>query len=129
MPSPLPVALPRDGFNAAYGVHAAVPGGSGSSPRIASQIRSGLSAYTPPNDPQVQPSCECRVSGSGFGQFSTTRYGPVGQSWWLQRSFGAAAAFSGSARLQAAAPANRTAAAIVMRVNRTRIDGPLLRRR
>jgi hypothetical protein len=44
MPSPLPVELPRDGFNAAYGVHGAAPSGSGSSPRIAIQIRSGVSA-------------------------------------------------------------------------------------
>jgi hypothetical protein len=44
MPSPLPVELPRLGFSAAYGVHGAAPSGSGSSPRIASQIRSGLSA-------------------------------------------------------------------------------------
>ena len=79
MPSPLPVAV-RGGCSAAYGVHGAAPAGSGSSPRIAIQIRSGDSAYTPPNEPQVQPSCEWRVSGSGFGQLSATLYGPVGQS-------------------------------------------------
>jgi len=44
IPSPLPVALPRGGVSAAYGVQGAAPSGSGSSPRIAIQIRSGLSA-------------------------------------------------------------------------------------
>src|SRR4029450_148434 len=80
-PSELPVVFPRVGVNAAYGVHGLASFGTGSSPRTATHMRSGPPAYTPPNDPHVQPSCEWRVSGSGFGQPSTTRYGPVGQSW------------------------------------------------
>ena len=56
-PSPLPVALPRVGCSSAYGVHGFAPAGSGSSPRCAIQIRSGVSAYTAPTDPHVQPSC------------------------------------------------------------------------
>src|SRR5262245_60901220 len=79
-PSVLGCALPREGSSAAYGVQGLEPGGSGNSPRIAIQMRSGVSAYTPPTEPHVQPSCECRVSGSGCGQFAITWYGPVGQS-------------------------------------------------
>ena len=43
MPSPLPVDW-RGGVSAAYGVHGAASFGSGSSPRIAIQMRSGFSA-------------------------------------------------------------------------------------
>ncbi len=71
-PSALPVALPTRSV-APYAVQGAAPSGRGSSPRIATQIRSGVSAYTPPKEPQVQPSWEWRSSGSGMGQPSTTR--------------------------------------------------------
>ena len=43
-PSELPVEFPRVGVSAAYGVHGLASFGSGSSPRIAIQMRSGLSA-------------------------------------------------------------------------------------
>ena len=43
-PSSLPVALPREGLSSAYGVHGFAPRGSGSSPRCAIQMRSGVSA-------------------------------------------------------------------------------------
>ena len=74
-PSSLPVALPRDGLSRAYGVHGFAPAGSGSSPRCAIQMRSGVSAYTAPTDPQVQPSCltPSGPSGRGCGQFGRAR--------------------------------------------------------
>ena len=77
-PSSLPVALPRDGLSSAYGVHGFAPAGSGNSPRCAIQMRSGVSAYTAPTDPHVQPSCltPSGPSGSGCGQFGTSSYGP-----------------------------------------------------
>src|SRR5207249_2736121 len=61
-----------------YGVQGFAPGGSGSSPRCAIQMRSGVSAKTAPTDPQVQPVCliPSASSGSGCGQFSTSSYGP-----------------------------------------------------
>src|SRR6266550_5614311 len=61
-----------------YGVHGFAPAGSGSSPRWAIQMRSGVSAYTAPTDPHVQPSCftPSSPSGSGCGQFATSSYGP-----------------------------------------------------
>src|SRR5882672_2308866 len=76
-PSVLPVAV-RAGVSKEYGVHALTPAGSGSSPRCAIQIRSGVSAYTAPTDPHVQPSCftPSAPSARGCGQFSTSSYGP-----------------------------------------------------
>ena len=54
-----------------YGVHGFASAGSGSSPRCAIQMRSGVSAYTAPTDPHVQPACltPSAPSGSGCGQF------------------------------------------------------------
>ena len=77
-PSALPVALPRVGLSRPYGVHGFASGGSGSSPRCAIQMRSGVSAYTAPTDPHVQPSCltPSGPSGSGCGQLATGSYGP-----------------------------------------------------
>src|SRR5262249_1321764 len=73
-PSVLPVALPRDGDSNEYGVHGFASLGSGNSPRCAIQIRSGVSAYTAPPDPQVQPWCSppSPPPASGCGQFSTS---------------------------------------------------------
>jgi hypothetical protein len=44
IPSELPLALPRVGVSATYGVQGLASFGSGSSPRIAIQMRSGFSA-------------------------------------------------------------------------------------
>src|SRR5262249_26060452 len=92
-PSVLPVALPRDGDNMLYGVHGTASFGSGNSPRWAIQIRSGVSAYTAPTDPHVQPSCltPSGPSDSGCGQFSTSSYGP-NSSWPPFSAAGAGAA-------------------------------------
>src|SRR4030095_1185902 len=81
--------------SSAYGVHAFAPAGKGSSPRCAIQIRSGVSAYTAPTDPQVQPSCfrPSAASASGLGQSGTSSYGPV-SSW---PPFSCAAAVAGPA--------------------------------
>src|SRR5262245_40531204 len=61
-----------------YGVQGLAFFGSGSSPRCAIQIRSGVSAYTAPTEPQVQPSCftPSGSSGKGLGQFCASSYGP-----------------------------------------------------
>src|SRR5439155_23821920 len=76
-PSSLPVVV-REGLSMPYGVQGFAPGGSGSSPRCAIQMRSGVSANTAPTDPQVQPACltPSGPSGNGCGQFSTSSYGP-----------------------------------------------------
>src|SRR6185295_3255818 len=68
-PSVLPVAV-RGGCSRLYGVHGLAFGGSGSSPRCAIQMRSGVSAYTAPTDPQVQPACftPSGPSAGGCGQ-------------------------------------------------------------
>src|SRR5262245_14775588 len=94
-PSVLPVALPRVGVSMLYGVHGLASLGSGNSPRCAIQIRSGVSAYTAPTDPHVQPSCftPSAPSGSGCGQFWTSSYGPY-SSW---PPFSVAAAGAGAA--------------------------------
>src|SRR3954468_8484436 len=51
--------------------------GSFSSPRLAMKIRVGLSANTPPVEPQMYPGL---ASASGCGQLGTTSYGPVRSS-------------------------------------------------
>ena len=72
----------RARVSSAYGVHGFGFAGSGSSPRCAIQMRSGVSAYTAPTDPHVQPSCltPSGPSGSGCGQLGTTSGGP-NSSW------------------------------------------------
>src|SRR5262245_53833220 len=131
-PSVLPVALPRDGDNIEYGVQGFASLGSGSSPRCAIQIRSGVSAKTAPTDPHVQPSCftPSGPSASGCGQFATSSYGP-NSSWPPFSAVTAGAAGVATAWGDGAGALHATTRGITARreMPRVRMRGLLLRLR
>ena len=70
-------------------------------------MRSGLSAYTAPTEPQVQPSCltPSGPSGSGCGQFGTGSYGPNSSCPPRSCAAAGAAAWAGAAAADASVEA------------------------